>query len=231
MGRPKQRTPALRERIVDVAVSVLEADGLGALTARRLAADAGASVPALYELFGDKAGIVREIFFFGFAMLRRRLEPLDETPDARADLVSVLGAVRSFALDHPAITEVMFSRPFVDFDPGPAEAAAGRAVREIIVGRVRRCEQAGHLVGDHTDVAHVLLALVQGLAAQEAAGWLGTSRASRDRRWNLALGAVLSGLAPGAHGPRVGPGREREPGRRGVVGDGAAPAPPLGAPR
>jgi hypothetical protein len=64
------------------------------------------------------------------------------------------------------------------------------------VERVRRCRQAGLFRGDDTDVAHVLLALVQGLSAQEGAGWLGTSRASRDRRWDLAIGALLDGLAP-----------------------------------
>jgi hypothetical protein len=40
----------------------------------------------------------------------------------------------------------------------------------------------------------VLLALAQGLAAQESAGWLGSSRESRDRRWELAVAAVLDGL-------------------------------------
>jgi hypothetical protein len=41
----------------------------------------------------------------------------------------------------------------------------------------------------------VLLALAQGLAAQETAGWLGTSKASIDRRWKLAFDATLDGLA------------------------------------
>ena len=69
-------------------------------------------------------------------------------------------------------------------------------MREFIVGRVRRCTDAGILGGDGTDIAHVLVALAQGLAAQESAGWLGTSQASRDRRWDLATRAVLDGLSP-----------------------------------
>lgn len=205
MGRPKERTPALRERVVDVAITVLEEDGVSAVTARRLAADARTSLPAVYELFGDKGGLVRELFFEGFGMLGRRLATLPETADPRSDLIAVLVGFRSFAREHPVVTEVMFSRPFVDFDPGPAEAAAGRAVRELIVGRVRRCRQAGLVEGDETDIGHALLALAQGLATQERAGWLGTSRASRDRRWDLALGALLDGLAPAGTAP--GPGQ------------------------
>ena len=34
------------------------------------------------------------------------------------------------------------------------------------------------------------------IAAQETAGWLGTSKASVDRRWALGIGAVLDGLKP-----------------------------------
>jgi hypothetical protein len=88
----------------------------------------------------------------------------------------------------------MFSRPFADFDPGPADLAAGAATREFIVHLVRRCIDAGIIEGDQADVAHGLLALAQGLAMQESAGWLGSSRASVNRRWDLAVHALLSGL-------------------------------------
>jgi hypothetical protein len=42
----------------------------------------------------------------------------------------------------------------------------------------------------------VLLAVCQGLAIQETAGWLGTSDKSRDRRWALAATAVIKGMRP-----------------------------------
>jgi hypothetical protein len=110
--------------------------------------------------------------------------------------VRVLDAFRRFVHRNPVLAEVMFSRPFADFDPGPDELAAGGSFREVVVERVQRGIDAGVLAGDATDIAHVLVALVQGLAAQETAGWLGTSEASIDRRWSLALTATLDGLAP-----------------------------------
>jgi len=192
----KERTPELRERVLRVAVSMLEDGGIVGFTVRAVAAQSETSTPAVYELFGDKGGLVGEVFFEGFRMLRLRFDRLGETDDTRADLVEVIGAVRSFVRDNPVLAEVMFSRPFADFDPGPEEAAAGSSVREFIVGRVRRCVGAGVIVGNETDVAHVLLALTQGLAGQENAGWLGTSKASVDRRWALALSATLDGLGP-----------------------------------
>jgi AcrR family transcriptional regulator len=196
--RPKLRTSELRDRVLDAAMSTLVDEGVAGFTTRRVAREAATSVPAVYELFGDKAGLVRELFFEGFRHLRRRLDDLGRTADARADLVAVFGALRGFVRDNPVLAQLMFSRPFVDFDPGPAERAAGKAVRELFVGRVRRCVEAGLLAGDETDVAHALLALAQGLAAQETAGWLGTSKRSMDRRWALAFQSMVDGLAPAA---------------------------------
>ena len=196
MPRAKQRTGQLREHIVQVAVAMLAADGVGGFTTRKVAEQAQTSPPAVYELFGDKAGLVREVFFEGFRLLGDCFGSLRESGDPRADLLRGVQAFRIFARDNPALAQVMFSRPFTDFDPGPAELAAGAATREFIVHRVRRCIDAGIIDGDQTDIAHGLLALAQGLAMQEAAGWLGSSKASVNRRWNLAVHALLAGLTP-----------------------------------
>jgi AcrR family transcriptional regulator len=192
--RVKQRTPELRDQLLQVAVETLAADGVAGLTTRRVAQRAGTSTPAVYELFGDKAGLVRAVFFEGFRRLGRRLAALPETDDPRADVVALADGFRAFAREHPVLVEVMFSRPFADFDPVPAEAEAGREVRELIVGRVGRGVDAGTWAGDPTDVAHALFCLVQGLAAAEATQRLGTTAASVDRRWALAVGALLDGL-------------------------------------
>jgi AcrR family transcriptional regulator len=185
-----------------VAVDMLGTEGVGGFTTRRIAQEAETSTPAVYELFGDKAGLVREVFFEGFRMLRRRFDQLEQSHDPRADLMDVVDVVRTFVGENPTLAEVMFSRPFADFDPGPAELKAGGAVREFIVATVSRCIDTGILEGNATDIAHVLLALTQGLAAQEGAGWLGTSRQSMDRRWELAITALLIGLGGTSAGSR-----------------------------
>jgi AcrR family transcriptional regulator len=180
--------------VLQVAVATLADEGIAGFTTRRVAQEAATSTPAVYELFGDKAGLVREVFFEGFRVLRRRFDRIGVSDDPRADLVRVMRVFRAFVRENPVLAEVMFSRPFADFDPGPAELTAGSDVREFIVARVRRGIDDGDLRGDQTDIAHVLVALVRGLAAQETAGWLGTSKASVDRRWDLAVDAVLNGL-------------------------------------
>jgi AcrR family transcriptional regulator len=193
--RAKQRTPELRDRVLRVAVALLAREGAAQLTTRRVAELAATSTPAVYELFGDKSGLVREIFFEGFRMLRRRFDALAGSDDPRADLTRALQAFRAFIRENPVLAELMFLRRFTDFDPGPAERDAGGSVREFIVGRVRRCIDAGVLAGNATDIAHALVALTEGLAGTEVAGWLGTSKASVERRWKLAIAAMLDGFA------------------------------------
>ena len=195
MPRPKQRTPELRDQVLQVALSTLNEDGLSGFTTRRVAEQAGTSVPAVYELFHDKRGLLRAVFFEGFRMLCRRLLDVPETDDAVADVQRLIPVFRRFCLDYPALARVMFSRPFQDFDPGPEELAASPSVREIFVGRIKRCTDAGLLTGDPVDIAHVLLALAQGLAVQEGGRWLGKSKASVNRRWEVGVTGILRGFA------------------------------------
>jgi AcrR family transcriptional regulator len=194
MPRPKQRTPELRDHVLSVALALLESSGARDFTARRLAREAETSPPAIYELFGDKGGLVREVFFAGFRLLYSRLERLAVSEDPRADLIRLTAAYRDFIRENGALAEVMFSRPFTDFEPGPAELEASSSVRILIVDRVTRCIEAGVLRGEATDIAHVLVALAQGVAAAENAGRLGNTAESVERRWKLAMGALLQGL-------------------------------------
>ena len=191
MPRPKQRTPALREHVLEVARARLAADGFAAITARGVAEDAGTSVAALYELFGDKDGLVRELFYGGFRRLRAELDGVRTTSDPIRDLRAAMRAFRRFARANPTLITLMYGRPYDQFDPSADERAVGAATREAIVGHVRRAVARGRLDGDPSDLAHVLLATCQGLALQETAGWLGTSAASKNRRWELAADRLL----------------------------------------
>ena len=189
MPRTKQRTPELRDRVVEAALDLLAESGAVAVTARSLATRADTSPPAVYELFGDKAGVVRALYFEGFRRLSEALSGLRESDDSVADLWAVAAAYRNFVRNNRDLAEVMFSRPFTDFAPGPDELVATSSVRILIVDRVRRCIDARRLQGDETDLAHVFVSLVQGLAFAEAAGRLGTSTESVERRWRLGVAA------------------------------------------
>lgn len=193
MPRAKQRTPALRDELLGAAVDVLAEGGPGGVTTRVVADRADTSVPALYELFGDKSGLVRALFYEGFRRLEAHYAALEVTDDAVGDLRAVIGAFRAFATANPYLFEVMYARPFAEFEPGPEETATGAATRGALVHAVERCVGSGHLEGDPVDLAHGLLAVSSGLVAQETAGWLGSTPESVERRWARSIAAFLRG--------------------------------------
>ncbi|HEY4020641.1 MAG TPA: TetR/AcrR family transcriptional regulator [Pseudonocardiaceae bacterium] len=196
MPRVKQRTDALHERGVASALALLAEEGVAGLTTRTVARRAEASVPAIYEVFGDKAGLIREVFFEGFRMLGDELAAIAPTKDPLDALRRLAQAFRRFIVANPVLAQIMFSRPFADFAPTAEDDKAGVTVRKIFVRQVRAAVDAGMLVGDPTDIAHLLFAFVEGLAAAESAQRLGGSKQSVDRRWRLGLNALIDGLGP-----------------------------------
>ena len=195
MPPAKQRTASLRQALVEHAKAGVEREGLEALQARRLAASAGTSTAALYELFGDKPGLVRAVVFDGFRQLREQLEAVPLSDDQRADVVALLAASRAFAADHPALYDLMHSRPLGDFAPTKDDRRSAAAVYDLVVSRVGRWLPDAIAV----DAAHVLVALNGGLIARERAGVLGSTAKSRDQRWRFAVDVTLDGLAAAGH--------------------------------
>ncbi|MDW3220461.1 MAG: TetR/AcrR family transcriptional regulator [Acidimicrobiales bacterium] len=193
MGRPRQRTPELRDKILDVALDLLAVDGPAGVTTRAVASAAGTSAPAIYELFGDKSGLVRAVFFDGFRRLRDRFDELPPPQGTPADLLAVVDAFRDFTREHPRLFEVMYTKPFDIYAPTPEERSLGDATRSAFVDRAESAVQAGRLRGDPVDIAHAVLGLVVGLATQETAGFLGTTGEDCDRRWRGAAESLLRG--------------------------------------
>src|SRR5258708_36957324 len=115
---------------------MLAADGVREFTTRKIAQQADTSTPAVYELFGDKTGLVRDVFFEGFRALFRRLEEAQRPEDPHLELVGIMQTFRAFFSANPVFAELIFSRPFATFDPDPGGRGAGAQVRPPIARTV-----------------------------------------------------------------------------------------------
>jgi AcrR family transcriptional regulator len=181
-------------------LAVLAEEGAAGLTTRTVARRACASVPAIYEVFGDKAGLIREVFFEGFRILGdqlgHELAGLPPTADPLKALEQLCASFRRFVLANPVLAQTMFSRPFVDFQPTAEDNKAGLKVSKLFVHHARAAVDAGLLAGDPVDIAHLFFAFAEGLAAAESANRLGGSPKSVERRWRLGLTALIRGLKP-----------------------------------
>lgn len=173
---------------------------MAGLTTRTVAQRAEASVPAIYEVFGDKAGLIREVFFHGFELLGAELSAVPTSNDPIEDLRSLAQAFRGFVVANPVLAEIMFSRPFADFAPTAEDNKAGVRVSGVFVDRARAAAAAGLVQGEPIDIAHVVFASIQGLAAAESAQRFGRTKKEIDRRWQLGLDALLGGLRAQASG-------------------------------
>src|SRR4051794_17905331 len=123
MGRPREHDAETAAALVDAAERVLQAQGLEALTVRRVATEVGTSTRAVYSLFGSKQGLVIALGQRAFEILGEGLEALPETDDPAADIVeSGMLVFRRFALDHPSLFRMIaLQRP-----PSPEIMAGSR---------------------------------------------------------------------------------------------------------
>ena len=104
----RQRRPGItRDRITERALAIADADGLDALTMRRLARDLGIDPMSLYNHVRDKADLLD-------ALQVRLLADLDIEAGDPGDLAGYLRSVgrayRRVTLAHPAAMPVVFTR-------------------------------------------------------------------------------------------------------------------------
>jgi AcrR family transcriptional regulator len=196
MARPRNRDyEELRRELVDAGGLLLAEQGPSALSTRRVAQRAGVSTTAVYNLFGDKAGLVREMFLSGFERLAEAFAAVPRTDDPVADLLALGHAYRATALANPHLYELMFGRPVPEFRPDAATAAQIQPTFDDLVTAVARCVEAGSFApADPYDLAVRFNALAHGLCSLELSGALGDSTQGR-RHWDDAFETMIRGLS------------------------------------
>lgn len=106
---PKKRpAPVTRDEIVTASLAIIDAEGLDALSMRRLARDLGIEAMSLYHHFPNKDAILDAVVA---AMIRQMTLP-DPMPSSWVDqLVELIDAFRRALVAHPNAVPVMLTRP------------------------------------------------------------------------------------------------------------------------
>jgi AcrR family transcriptional regulator len=193
MGRPKIHDEALRGRLIERAAALVFDGGVDSLNLRRLAADAGTSTSAVYSLFGNKAGLLENLYLEAARRFGERLGEVVTTDDPVADLVRLGVAYRDYALREPHLYAIMFARRHEEVDDD-ARAEAASTIGPL-VDAVRRAQEAGAL----RKVAPELVALscwgvAHGLVSLELAGTVPPGLDVADG-YESALRAMVDGWA------------------------------------
>ncbi len=205
MGRPKEHDEQTALALLDAAERLVAADGLEALSVRRVARQVGTTTRAVYSLFGSKDGMVIALGVRAFDLLWAAIDSSPTTADPAADLVEAgVGVFRRFALEHPALFRLAVQQAAVAADLAERFCGAAEHAMGGLGCRITRLAEADRLgAREMPQAACEFHALCEGLAALELRCSFPPEAA--ESIWRDALAALVAGW--GAH-PCVTEGRE-----------------------
>jgi AcrR family transcriptional regulator len=194
----KTHTEALRAELIDQAGKLLRAEGPTAVTLRRLADAAGTSTAAVYTLFGDKAGLIEQMYIEGFERLEATVAETPTTTEPLQDLLAIGHAYRRAALRSRHLYELMFGRPVPGFAPSPRARAVAEGSFQPVIAAAARCVERGAFRPDTDpeDAAYHMWALAHGLVTLEIHHTLPLKRAEFERRYAAAMSATIASYQP-----------------------------------
>jgi len=193
MGRPRAYDERAASALLEAAERIVDAEGLDALSVRRVADAVAATTRAVYSLFGSKDGLVVALGARAFHLLQAALDALPTTSDPADDVVEAgVRVFRRLVLDHPALLRIGVLQLGMSPELAHQFRSAADAALGSLRGSIARLADGDQLgsrgVADATCAFH---ALCEGLAALEMRGVLPRSRA--EWIWRDALHALVSG--------------------------------------
>ncbi|MFG2758153.1 TetR/AcrR family transcriptional regulator [Streptomyces wuyuanensis] len=158
MARP--RKPLLsRERIVGAASALVDAEGLDAVSTRRLAAELGVSGPSLYNHFRNKDEILDAVADAVSAKVDLSMFDESDPRDWRTALHDWAVSYRAALTEHPNVVPVLAR--------GPGRRPAGLKVADAVFGAMVR---AGWPAARATHIGALMRYFITGSALGSFAG-------------------------------------------------------------
>ncbi|MGH3957347.1 TetR/AcrR family transcriptional regulator [Mycobacteroides salmoniphilum] len=164
----------LRAAILASAADMVARRGVGELSLRELAREAGVSHAAPAHHFGDRRGLFTALAADGFTKLATALD------GAHPDFHAAALAYVDFALAHPGHYSVMFEPALLDFTDAEFAAARDRAGAALDAGIATLT--SGQTSADKVTAARAAWSLVHGFVSLWSTGALADSRDDADPR-------------------------------------------------
>ncbi len=186
---PVQHTPVRdpRREILGAASALLYEGGADGLTIRRLALRCGYTAPAIYHIFGDKAGLLDAILREAIDELIERIDQVPEHPEPRERLRAQFREIVRFGREHPTNYRLIEALRPEQVPPILDVEETTRRLREPLVSMA----SSGEFAADPMVVHQAMWALMHGLISLPAS--------RPDVEWRegfeeVAFDAMLSGL-------------------------------------
>ncbi len=138
-SRPAPRAALSREQIAAAALAVADAEGVDAVTMRRIARELGSGTMSLYRHVRTKDEVIDLIVD---AALGEEDRPAGPSGDWRADLHRLAEAKRAVMLRHPWLARAAAGRPAL----GPNALASTEYALAALAGRGLAMEEAARVI-------------------------------------------------------------------------------------
>lgn len=191
------RQPLTREAIAKAARDILVAEGLHAVSLRRVASSLGVTAPALYAHVVDKRDLLQGIVEREIDNLLERFANVPGgAPCDRLEQMSI--AYIDYGLQNPDLFRAMFLfRPELTSEPRADQPALGCQIHEAFLGVVREAQTEGALEdGDPELTALTIWTTAHGVVTTLLSG----PPLDIDLKNRLAVAAVHASLTGLRHG-------------------------------
>lgn len=156
---------SLREELITACVALIAAEGIGAVSLRRVARAAGVSPGAPYHHFADRSALLAAISVRGHELLTGQLRLARQgAPSAARALGALIETYVAFARDHPAYVHVMLRPELSQPQNHPEAETAGEPAIQVLTEVVLDCQREGSAPpGDPTPLVGMVWALALGI--------------------------------------------------------------------
>ncbi len=170
MTRTSYHHGALRDTLLAACLRLIETEGLGAVSLRRVAREAGVSTGAPYHHFADRSALLAALSSQGFRRLGSDLAEARAGADTPMQALTALARVYvRFSQENPGYFRLMFRPELSQPDKHPDAEAAGDAAFDVLADTIADAVAAGLLPADKADT---LAAMWWSLAHGVASLWL-----------------------------------------------------------
>jgi AcrR family transcriptional regulator len=197
---------SLREELITASVALIEAEGIGAVSLRRVARAAGVSPGAPYHHFADRSALFAAITLRGSELLERRLgQARAQAPTPARALGALVETYVAFARDHPGYVHLMLRPELSQPDKHPEAHTAGAGALHLLTEVVRDCQRDGSAPpGDPETLVGMVWALAIGIVTLWLDGPLEgrcVSLGTTPEGLTARITALLESLMAGRSGP------------------------------
>jgi AcrR family transcriptional regulator len=189
------------DEALDHAVALMTTDGVGALSVSEVARRMGIRGPSLYKYFPSRHAFYDALFARALVAQQSAVHTaVDGVPPGVPRIRAGAVAVVRWAVEHPALAQLLHWRPVPGFEPSPGVFAAAEGEMVDVRGEFAEAVRLGQLApgAASDDVVRLYTVVLSGLISQQLANQPGVPFDEGDfsRLTPVAIDAFLSSHTP-----------------------------------